>query len=143
MKKIMIINGANMNLLGLREKEFYGDFSYNELEKNLVLFAKERDIDLTFFQSNIEGEIINKIHEMVLSKDYDGLIINPGAYSHYSLAIYDALKILKLPKIEVHFSNINARENIRKEMLTAGVCDGVIVGLGINSYKLAINYFML
>ena len=135
MKKIMIINGPNMNLLQFREKEIYGDFSYDELEKNLVLFAKERDIDLTFFQSNIEGEIINKIHEMVLSKDYNGLIVNPGAYSHYSLAIYDALKILKIPKIEVHLSNINARENIRKEMLTASACDGVIIGLGVKSYN--------
>ena len=144
MKKIMIINGPNLNLMEFREKEFYGPFSSNELENNLISFAQANNVELIFFQSNIEGEIIDKIHEMILSSgSYDGLIINPGAYSHYSLAICDALKMLTIPKIEVHLSNIVAREDIRRQSLTAIACDGVIIGLGIRSYKLAINYFML
>lgn len=135
--RIIIVNGPNLNLLGEREKEIYGNQSfesYLEILKNTF-----RDITIDYFQSNIEGEIINKLHETGFS--YDGIILNAGGYTHTSVAIADAIKAIKTSVIEVHISNIFARENFRHVSLLATSCKGSIVGFGLDSYKLAIMSF--
>lgn len=129
---ILIVNGPNLNLLGSREPEIYGSTS---MESFLETLKKEfSSLNIHYFQSNIEGEIINRLHV----DDYDALIINPGAYSHYSYAIADGLKNIKKPKIEVHISNIYKREEFRQKSVTAAQSDGVITGLGLNGYRLAV-----
>jgi len=133
--KILIINGPNINLIGSRETHIYGNKSYDEICNTLYTKAKELGIFLEIVQSNIEGEIINYIHQ---ARDkYDGIIINPGAYTHYSIAIYDALKAVQIPAVEVHLSNIHAREDFRKKSVTAGACIGQICGFSYYSYILA------
>lgn len=141
MKKIIVVNGPNINILGKRELEIYGDLSYNNLVDELKSYANGKGIGLDEFQSNSEGAIIDKLQELI-DGDYDGLIINPAAYSHYSYAIYDALKAIKIKKVEVHLTNIFARDEFRKTSITAGACDGVILGFGFDSYKLAIDYLL-
>ena len=141
MKKILVVNGPNINILGKRELEIYGELSYNNLVDELKSYAKKKDFCLDEFQSNSEGAIIDKLQELI-DGDYDGLIINPAAYSHYSYAIYDALKAIKIKKVEVHLTNIFARDEFRKTSVTAGACDGVISGFGFDSYKLAIDYLL-
>ncbi len=132
--KILIINGANLNNLGKRDKTHYGNFSLKSLRTKIEKeFPKIR---FDFFSSNIEGEIINKIQEA--SNMYDGLIINPGGYAHTSVAIRDALEEIPIIKIEVHLSNIYKRESFRQNLLTAQVCDGYITGFKENSYLSAI-----
>lgn len=138
MKKILVVNGPNINILGKRELEIYGELSYNNLVDELKSYAKKKDVCLDEFQSNSEGAIIDKLQELI-DGAYDGLIINPAAYSHYSYAIYDALKAIKIKKVEVHLTNIFARDEFRKTSVTAGACDGVISGFGFDSYKLAID----
>ena len=136
--KIIIINGPNLNLLGKREKEIYGsqDFeSYLEDLKN-----EFPAIEISFFQSNVEGEIINKIHQVGF--DHDGIILNAGAYTHTSVAIRDAIAGISSKVIEVHLSNIYARESFRHESLIAPKCIGTISGFGLDSYRLAVLYFM-
>ena len=133
--KIQIINGPNLNLLGVREPEIYGSLSFEEYLQELVKFYP--DIEIGYFQSNIEGEIINKLHETGFS--FDGIILNAGAYTHTSIAIRDAIKSISTPVIEVHLSNIHARESFRHHSMLAGVCKGVIAGFGMNSYKLAVE----
>ncbi|WP_124639629.1 MULTISPECIES: type II 3-dehydroquinate dehydratase [Amniculibacterium] len=129
---ILIVNGPNLNLLGSREPEIYGSTS---MESFLETLKKEfSSLNIHYFQSNIEGEIINRLHV----DDYDALIINPGAYSHYSYAIADGLKNIKKPKIEVHISNIYKREEFRQKSVTAAQSDGVITGFGLNGYRLAV-----
>ncbi len=137
--KILIINGANINLLGKREKEHYGDFSYNDLLKYYDDIAKEYGIEIEAYQSNIEGEIVNKIQE---ASEYDALIINPAGYTHTSVVILDALLTLDIPIVEVHLSNIHAREDFRSESITAKAVKGVITGFSKESYKMAINYLI-
>jgi len=133
--KILLINGPNINMLEKREIEFYGSFSLSEIEERLIKeFPKD---EFTFFQSNFEGAIIEKIQEA--SDTFQGMVINPGAYSHYSLAIKDALGICKIPKVEVHLSNISAREPLRQQMLTAQNCDGCIFGFKENVYILGVK----
>jgi len=133
--KILVINGPNLNLIGSRETHIYGNKSYEEICNVLYEKAKELDVFLDIVQSNIEGEIINFIHS---ARDkYDGIIINPGAYTHYSLAIYDALRAVQVPAVEVHLSNIHAREDFRKKSVTAGACIGQISGFGFYGYILA------
>jgi 3-dehydroquinate dehydratase II len=132
--KVFIINGPNLNLLGCREKKLYGDLSLMEIEKYLSKDFPE--FDFVFYQSNIEGEIINKIQNA--SDESDGLIINPGGYAHTSISIKDALENYKKPKIEVHLSNIASREDYRHIMLTASVCDGYISGFKEKSYSCAV-----
>lgn len=130
--KILIINGANLNLLGTREPEIYGNTSMAEVLANLKeKFVKHR---IDYFQSNLEGEIINRI----LNEDYDALVINPGAFTHYSYAIADALKNLRKPKVEVHISNIYRREEFRQKSVTAAYTDGILSGFGIKGYQLAV-----
>lgn len=141
MKKILVVNGPNINILGKRELEIYGDLSYNNLVDELKFYAKKKDVCLDEFQSNSEGAIIDKLQELI-GGAYDALIINPAAYSHYSYAIYDALKAIKIKKVEVHLTNIFARDEFRKTSVTAGACDGVISGFGFDSYKLAIDYLL-
>ena len=141
MKKILVVNGPNINILGKRELEIYGELSYNNLVDELKSYANGKGIGLDEFQSNIEGAIIDKLQELI-DGEYDALIINPAAYSHYSYAIYDALKAIKIKKVEVHLTNIFARDEFRKNSVTAGACDGVISGFGFDSYKLAIDYLL-
>tara|TARA_B100000768_G_scaffold44933_1_gene43753 strand:- start:691 stop:1110 length:420 start_codon:yes stop_codon:yes gene_type:complete len=138
MKKIIIINGPNLNLLGKRQPETYGNKSFDSYMKELV--AEFPEIELTSFQSNVEGEIINKIQETGFS--LDGIVLNAGGYTHTSVAIADAIAAIKTPVIEVHISNVYAREEYRHQSLMAKNCKGVIAGFGLDSYKMAINSFL-
>ena len=143
MNKIIILNGPNLNLLGEREKNQYGNFSLKDIENNCNEFANENNIKLTFFQSNIEGELVTQIQESRIH--HDGLIINAGGYTHTSVAIHDALKILKIPIIELHISNIYNREEFRHKSLISKVAKGVICGFGLDGYTMslkAINKFL-
>ena len=135
-KKIEIINGPNINLLGKREPSIYGDLTLENINKEISNYGEELNLETFFFQSNIEGEIVNKIQA---SDKSDGIIINAAAFTHTSVAIHDALKSLDLPKIEVHISNIYKREEFRHKSLISNVVDGIICGLGANSYKLAMK----
>ena len=128
MNKIIILNGPNLNLLGEREKNQYGNVTLKEIEKKCKDFANKRNIDLSLFQSNIEGELVSQIQNA--RNDQDGLIINAGGYTHTSVSIHDALKILKIPIIELHISNIYNREEFRHKSLISNVAKGVICGFG-------------
>lgn len=135
--KILVINGVNMNMLGFRETEKYGTMTLKDLEKDLYAFSFELGIDLETYQSNIEGEIVEKIHS---AKDgIDGIIINAGAYTHTSIAIRDAISAVNIPTIEVHMTNIYKREEFRHHSYLAPVCIGQISGFGANSYKLGLK----
>jgi 3-dehydroquinate dehydratase-2 len=136
--KIQIINGPNLNLLGVREKSIYGDSSFETYFEELR--TKYSIIELEYFQSNVEGEIINKLHEVGFS--YDGIILNAGAYTHTSVAISDAIAGIKTPVVEVHISNIYAREEYRHISLTGKNCKGVLTGFGLNGYRLALESFL-
>jgi len=137
MKKVIIINGPNLNLLGNREKDIYGDVSLEDIEKNTKVKCKEMNIDLFFCQSNNEGELINFIQSA--EEKYDGLIINPAAFTHTSVALLDALRAISKPKIEIHLSNIYNREDFRKKSITSEGVNGLICGFGSLSYILAIE----
>ena len=137
MDKIIILNGPNLNLLGEREKNQYGSFTLKDVEKNCNEYSIKNDIKLTFFQSNIEGEIVNIIQNSRTNQD--GLIINAGGYTHTSVAIHDALKILKIPIIELHISNIYNREEFRHKSLISKVAKGVICGFGDDGYIMSLN----
>lgn len=136
--KILIVNGPNLNFLGIREKGIYGSRDYAALLDMIEKKAKELDIEAEVFQSNSEGDIIDALQKAYREK-IDGIIINPGAYTHYSYAIRDALASLTVPKIEVHISNIYQREEFRHTSVTAPVCDGQISGLGLEGYLLAMD----
>ena len=137
--KIQIINGPNLNLLGMREPSVYGDQSISAFFERLKeVFPKIR---LDHYQSNVEGEIINKIHETGF--DYDGIILNAGGYTHTSVAIRDAIKSVRTPVIEVHISNVYAREEFRHQSMISAVCAGVIGGFGLNSYRLAVEALIM
>jgi 3-dehydroquinate dehydratase-2 len=137
MNKIIILNGPNLNLLGEREKNQYGDFTLKDIEKNCNEFAKKNSIVLSLFQSNIEGELVEKIQNS--RDDQHGLIINAGGYTHTSVAIHDALKILKIPIIELHISNIYNREEFRQKSLISKLAKGVICGFGAEGYIMALE----
>lgn len=136
--KILVINGPNLNFLGIREKGIYGSDSYDTLITRLQAKAKEEGIDLECFQDNSEGAIIDCIQKAYFD-EVDGIIINPGAYAHYSIAIRDALASVTVPKIEVHISNVYKREEFRHTSVITPVCDGEILGLGLNGYFLAMD----
>lgn len=136
--KIQIINGPNLNLLGVREKSIYGDSSFEDYFKELK--AKYSHIELEYFQSNVEGELINKLHEVGFS--YDGIILNGGGYTHTSVAIADAIAGIKTPVVEVHISNIYAREEFRHVSLTGKNCKGVLTGFGMAGYEMALSSFI-
>ena len=135
--KIIIINGPNLNLLGKREPEIYGANSFDDYFKELQI--KFSDVDLSYFQSNIEGEIIDKLHEVGFN--YDGVVLNAAAYTHTSVGIGDAVKAIDTPVIEVHISNIHAREEFRHQSYIAANAKGIIVGFGLKSYYLAVKSF--
>ena len=137
MKKIIILNGPNLNLLGEREKNQYGSFTLSEVEKNCEKFASKNNLIISFYQSNIEGEIVEKIQNS--RKDQNGLIINAGGYTHTSVAIHDALKIINFPIIELHITNIYNREDFRHKSLISNVANGVICGFGVNGYIMALE----
>lgn len=136
--KILILNGPNLNLLGVREKSVYGDQSFDGYFEELK--EKYAILDLEYFQSNVEGEIINKLHETGFS--YDGIILNGGGYTHTSVAIADAIAAISTPVVEVHISNIYAREEYRHISLTGKNCKGVLTGFGLDGYRLALESFL-
>ena len=138
MSTIGIINGANLNLLGQREPHVYGYRTIDELQQYLEEEAKRLDVNLLFFQSNIEGELVNQIQQWWLNKKVDGIIINPGGYAHTSLVIRDAIASIDIPVFDVHLSNPFHREAIRQQLITASACKAVISGLGFDSYIAAI-----
>lgn len=133
--KIQIINGPNLNLLGMREPEVYGKRSFSDYLE--VLKNRYPQVDFSYFQSNVEGEIINQIQESGFVSD--GIILNAGGYTHTSVAIRDAVSSIEVPVIEVHISNVHAREEFRRHSMLSAVCAGVILGFGLNSYRLAVE----
>lgn len=138
MKKIQIINGPNLNLLGKREPTVYGNTSFEgylaELRKHFP------QCEITYYQSNVEGEMINKIHEVGF--EYEGIVLNAGAYTHTSIALHDAIKSITTPVVEVHISNVHARESFRHVSMISAACKGVILGFGLDSYRLAVEAFV-
>ncbi|TMI62970.1 MAG: type II 3-dehydroquinate dehydratase [Bacteroidetes bacterium] len=136
--KIAIINGPNLNLLGKRETDIYGNQSFDDYLKTLI--AKYPSADIHYYQSNVEGDLINELHRVGFS--YDGIIINPGGYTHTSVAIGDAIAAIKTPVVEVHISNVHAREDFRKLSHVSGKAAGSIFGLGLKGYELALEYFL-
>lgn len=136
-KKILVIHGPNLNLLGEREPGVYGNTGIEVLNSNIIDRAKEQGLECEIFQSNHEGAIIDKLHSA--RKDFDGVIINAGAYTHYSYAIRDAISAIKIPCIEVHISNVDARDSFRANSVIAPVCKGSISGFGFGSYYLAVQ----
>lgn len=139
MKRIIIINGPNLNLLGKRETDIYGNITFEEFFEELKDIYSA-DVQLNYFQSNVEGELINKIQEVGFS--FDGIVLNAGGYTHTSVALRDAVAAIKTPVIEVHISNIYAREEFRQHSLLSPVCKGVIAGLGLDGYILALDSFL-
>ena len=133
--KILILNGPNLNLLGTREPGIYGAMSMDTYLPTLQ--ARFPDIEIEYFQSNVEGEMINKMQEVGFS--YDGIILNAGAYTHTSIALLDCIRSLKTPVIEVHISNVHAREQFRNKSVISAGCKGVIAGFGLDSYRLAVE----
>jgi 3-dehydroquinate dehydratase-2 len=138
MKRIVVVNGPNLNLLGKREPEVYGTRSHADLVKTVEAKAKELGVAVNVFQSNHEGEIIDFLQKE--GPGALGIVINPGALSHYSLALYDCLQALEVPTVEVHLSNIHAREEFRSKSVTARAAKGVITGLGFEGYGLAMEF---
>ena len=137
MNKIIILNGPNLNLLGEREKDKYGNISLKNIENICKEFSKKNNINLSLYQSNIEGELVDEIQKS--RKNQDGLIINAGGYTHTSVAIHDALKILKIPIIELHITNIYNREDFRHKSLISKIAKGVICGFGVEGYIMALK----
>ena len=135
--KIQIINGPNLNLLGKREPEIYGHLTMEQIETKTKEHSSKKNIDVDFYQSNVEGEIVNKIQDV--SEKISGLIINAAAFTHTSVAILDTLNTLRIPKIEIHLSNIYAREEFRHKSMISKSVNGVICGFGLNSYILAVD----
>ncbi len=137
-KKVLLLLGPNLNLVGIREKEIYGETAADAIEKGVAAYGKEIGIEVDVYQSNWEGAIIDKIHEA--RTKYDAVIINPGALTHYSYAIRDAIAGVSIPFIEVHMSNIHTREEFRHKSVTAPVCVGQIAGFGAKGYNMALDY---
>ena len=137
MKKIIILNGPNLNLLGEREKNQYGNFTLKDVERKCNEYSNENDIKLSLFQSNIEGELVEEIQKA--RKKHHGLIINAGGYTHTSVAIHDALKILEIPIIELHITNIYNREEFRHKSLISKLATGILCGFGTNGYIMALQ----
>ena len=137
MKKIIVIHGPNLNLLGEREPGVYGNDSFDSINAEIAEKAKSNGFEIEIFQTNLEGGIIDMLHEARLN--FDGVILNAGAYTHYSYAIRDAISAIKIPVVEVHLSNIHAREEFRHTSVIAPACAGQIAGFGKNSYMLAVD----
>ena len=139
MKKIQIINGPNLNLLGRRELSIYGTQGFDAYFVRLCSYFP--DCDIQYFQSNLEGELINRIHETGFS--FDGIVLNAGGYTHTSVALRDAIKSVDTPVVEVHITNIHAREEFRHKSMISAVCKGVIAGFGLDSYRLALEALLM
>ena len=139
-KKILIINGPNLEMIGKREESVYGNFTLEELVNEISEEAIKLKCNVDFFQNNVEGEIINKINN--LDKSYTGIIINPGGLTHTAFALHDSLDIKKIPKIEVHISNIYSREEFRQKSIIAHACNSSILGMGKNGYLYALRYIV-
>ena len=137
MNKIIILNGPNLNLLGEREKEKYGNITLEDIDNSCKEFAKKNNFDLSLFQSNIEGELVEEIQKA--RKEHHGLIINAGAYTHTSVAIHDALKVLNIPIVELHITNIYNREEFRHKSLISELATGILCGFGSSSYIMALQ----
>ncbi|HEY5889206.1 MAG TPA: type II 3-dehydroquinate dehydratase [Acidimicrobiia bacterium] len=137
MRKILVINGPNLTLLGVREPGIYGSETLDEILEDLTIYAKDRDVELSSFQSNSEGALVTAIHDARTT--VDGIVLNPGAYTHYSIAIRDAIAGIGLPVIETHLSNVHAREEFRRVSVLAPVCVGVVAGFGRSSYFVALD----
>jgi 3-dehydroquinate dehydratase-2 len=140
MKRILLLNGPNINRLGKREEDIYGNFTLEDIEKDLSDLLRKYNYELKSFQSNHEGELIDQIH--AADGIYEGIIFNPAAYTHTSIALHDAIKSIQIPVIEVHISNIHARESFRHQSLLAPACIGQIAGFGLQSYRLAALAFI-
>ena len=135
--KILIINGPNLNMLGERDESVYGADTLASINSEITSYCKGENINVEFFQSNIEGEIVGAVQQAKKTYGAEGLVINAGAYTHYSHAIGDALGCIKMPKVEVHMSNVHAREDFRRVSVLSDNCNGMICGFGADSYKLA------
>lgn len=140
MLRIIIINGPNLNLLGKREPEIYGEDTFEDFMIHLKGKFVDDDVMLEYFQSNHEGELLDKLHEVGF--EYDGIILNAGAYTHTSIALADAVAGIETPVIEVHISNVHKREEFRQHSFLSPVVEGVIVGFGLRGYELAVTYFL-
>lgn len=136
--KLLIINGPNLNFLGIREKAVYGTMTYEDLCQDLAVYAQKKGIDASFFQSNYEGALIDRLQQ-AYEEGVDAIVINPGALTHYSYALLDAIKSISIPCFEVHLSNIHTRETFRHTSVTAPACVGQIAGFGAYGYKMAID----
>lgn len=136
MKRVLIMNGPNLNLLGVREPDIYGNSTMDDCIARIR--SEFSDIELDYFQSNHEGALIDKLHEVGFDADLKGIVLNAGAYTHASLAIADAIKAIQVPVVEVHISNISSREEIRHRSMITPVCKGIIAGFGMDSYRLGI-----
>lgn len=138
--KIAIINGPNLNLLGTREPHVYGNQTFDDFYKSLV--KKFPQVEFTYFQSNVEGELINELQRAGRNANSNGIILNPGGYTHTSVAIGDAIASIDAPVLEVHISNVHAREEFRKISHVSAKCKGSIIGLGLTGYELAVQFFI-
>ena len=136
--KFLVINGVNLNLTGLREQNVYGTTSLAKINERIAAFAESYGDTVDFYQNNIEGMLVNKLQEAFLSKAYDGILLNAGAYTHYSYALRDAIASIDIPVVEVHMSNVHAREEFRKTSVLSEVCKGVVCGFGADSYLAAL-----
>ncbi len=136
--KFLVINGVNLNLTGKREKGVYGNATLEEINEKITAFCKANGDEVDFFQSNIEGELVNKLHEAFLKGEYQGILLNAGAFTHYSYALRDAIAAIDIPVAEVHISNVHARESFRHHSVLSEVCKGVTCGFGVGSYLAAI-----
>ncbi len=136
--KFLVINGVNLNLTGKREKSVYGSASLQDINDKIAAFCAANGDSADFYQSNIEGELVNKLHEAFLNKSCDGILLNAGAFTHYSYALRDAVAAIDIPVAEVHISNVHAREEFRQYSVLSEVCVGVVCGFGVGSYLSAI-----
>ena len=136
--KFLVMNGVNLNLTGKREKSVYGSESLEDINAKIAAFAKANGDSVDFYQSNIEGELVNKLHEAFLTQAYDGILFNAGAFTHYSYALRDAIAAIDIPVVEVHMSNVHAREEFRHHSVLSEVCKGMVCGFGADSYLAAL-----
>ena len=136
--KFLVMNGVNLNLTGKREKSVYGTETLEDINAKIAAFCQANGDEVEFYQSNIEGELVNKLHEAFLNKAFDGIVFNAGAFTHYSYALRDAIAAIDIPVAEVHISNVHAREEFRRHSVLSEVCKGVVCGFGVGSYLAAL-----
>lgn len=136
--KFLVINGVNLNLTGKREQSVYGTETLDDINAKIAAYCKANGDGVDFYQSNVEGELVNKLHEAFLNRAYDGILLNAGAFTHYSYALRDAIAAIDIPVAEVHMSNVHAREEFRHNSVLSSVCKGVVCGFGASSYIAAI-----